>query len=144
MGLDAVVYKHVSNIRSKGVVHMAKVEDLTGEVYFEDDHLNEGMGRDFAIAEEVSLGNLSEIGALRIEVRTYVDNSAIILRSILVDGSHSGDVIGVDSISSLINEVELIENSEHSEPSIQLRKDQETSSRRFKGAESHSICIEIC
>ena len=106
MGLDAVVFLDIDNLSDSLPKEKLQIDEDTGELYFV--HLRPpDISRDFAVAKEIRIGNISAIGTLRREVAQLLGEESFIVQKLLYSGSHSGDFIGLSSLSEL--ELELSE-----------------------------------
>jgi len=89
----------------------------TGEVYFENDQLSRKYQRQLEAVEH-RLGNIAEISALREEAARLIQPESIVLQKVLYSGTHSGDTIPVQSLSSLAAEINSINNASHQSPEL--------------------------
>jgi hypothetical protein len=112
MGLDAVVYRNKVHLKLGADEKDAQVVPQTGEVYFERDALSRARGPQLrAIAHRI--GNIAEISALREEVARLTGPSGFIVTKIVYSGTHSGDTISVESLSSLSAELTVLRGATH-------------------------------
>ena len=117
MGLDAVVYRNRKHLKLESDDGAARLVSETGEVYFEDDELSRKYRLQFRTAEH-RLGNMAEISALRDEVTRLIGPDSVILRKVLYSGTHSGDIIPVESVSTLIDELNSIHCARQQSPEL--------------------------
>ena len=108
MGLNAVVYRNITNIDLGEARDAAKVDAETGEVYFENHRIARDVQRDSLKAAEVRIGNVAEVDALRAEIIRLIGPASQICSRVLHSGSHSGDVIRVSELPALASEVQEI------------------------------------
>jgi hypothetical protein len=107
MGLDAVVYLHRDNL-PLNVSGFPNIDDETGEIYFEDPKLAKQHPADLFTAIHKNLGNIAMIAALRAEVGKVLKGDTVLSDKILYNGSHSGDIIGLDELADLELEINLV------------------------------------
>jgi hypothetical protein len=118
MGLDAVVYRNKTHLKLGPDEKVAQLVPQTGEVYFESDALSREYRHQLkAVANR--LGNVTEISTLREEVARLIGPNAFIVQKILYSGTHSGDTIPVELLSSLSTELSLLRGT--CEQSSELR-----------------------
>ena len=108
MGLNAVVYKNRKNLKLGLDEERVRLVPETGELYFESEQLS----RKYQLeAAEHRLGNTAEIRALREEAMRLIGPESVVVKRVLYSGTHSGDAIPVESVSSLAAEVSSIHNA---------------------------------
>jgi hypothetical protein len=117
MGLNAVVYKNIKNLKLGLDEERVRLVPETGELYFESEQLS----RKYQLeATEHRLGNTAEISALREEAVRLIGPESVVVKRVLYSGTHSGDAIPVESVSSLAAEVSSIHNA--SQLSVEFRR----------------------
>ncbi len=114
MGLDAVVYRNKANIELGEKLDKAKIDERTGEIYFENEIDDRETPRDLIEAAEYRIGNIAEVDSLRDEIATLLGPGNQIGDKVLYSGSHSGDVIPVDQLPRLAGEIESIQKMNRS------------------------------
>src|SRR5689334_4823177 len=112
MGLDAVVYRNKRIFTLEAEFAAARVDETTGEVYFEDSSQQGGYPTDTFIAAKKRLGNVTTIDHLRDGIRQAVgDRGAPTIQcKVLYSGTHGGDVIPVSDLEGLQQDVALIKD----------------------------------
>ena len=108
MGLSAVVYTNKSNLALEQNRDDIKIVKETGEVYLENTEISQEYPQAQFVAIDIRLGNISEIAALRGEVSKILDNNSILSSRVLYNGSHCGDVTGIDCFGELEAELSQI------------------------------------
>jgi len=111
MGLDAVVYKRLEEISLAPGTDLStlRVEDTTGEVYFENDAVILSSGDREAVHKR--LGNITAIMWVRDEIEKLLPSlrrNSILLRKVVYDGTHSGDFIPVEDLPALKRELSVV------------------------------------
>lgn len=111
MGLDAVVYKRLEEVTLPHGVNLdsLRVEEITGEVYFENDEVS--LSREDIRAVSKRLGNMALINSLRDQISDLFgprSRSSILVAKILYDGTHAGDVIAIEDLDHLKQEISLV------------------------------------
>jgi hypothetical protein len=111
LGLDAAVFKNISNVEKAFGGGDFDVDGETGEVTPKRDRAAEIPWENFTACSR-RLGNIAAIGELRrclaVRERAAADGSRPrfpILQRFVVSGSHSGDVIRYDEIAALKQEL---------------------------------------
>ena len=118
MGLNAVVYRNRRHLKLGSDEELARLVPETGEIYFESEQLSRKYYNQLKVLEH-RLGNTAEIGALREEAVRLIGPESVIVQTGLRSGTHSGDVIPVESISSLAAEVNSIRDASQKSPELQ-------------------------
>lgn len=108
MGLNAVVYVYKNNLALNQEESFVKIDEHTGEVYFEDLHIAQRYPSSMFIAINKRLGNIDAVTALRDEILKIIDNNSVLYRKVLYNGSHSGDTISLEALDSLESEINFI------------------------------------
>ncbi len=109
MGLSAVVYrskKHLGLIDEHGVY----AEPDTGEVLLPNEELSSKF-KDQRYSEDQHFGNIAEIGELREEAIELIGIEAVLVKTVLYSGSHSGDTVGSELFSALSTEIASLRSS---------------------------------
>jgi hypothetical protein len=96
---------------------VAQLVPETGEVYFENSELSRKY-RNKCHAGEHRLGNLTEIAELREEITRLIGHESLVVQKILCSGTHSGDTIPIESLSSLSSEMTLISSDGQQSPEL--------------------------
>jgi hypothetical protein len=123
MGLDAVVYKRLEEVRFAPGTNLdaVRVEDVTGEVYFDKD--GGDLRREEVEAIHKRLGNMAMIAALHKEIARILASKvghSILLDKVLYDGTHGGDFIPVEDLAALRWEISLVREKTKAGRSIDL------------------------
>ncbi|MGB6667028.1 MAG: hypothetical protein WBE73_01685 [Candidatus Acidiferrum sp.] len=118
MGLNAVVYRNKRHLKVGPDEEHARLVPETGEVYFESEQLSRKHHNQLKAVEH-RLGNTAEIGALREEAVRLIGPESVTVQTVLRSGTHSGDAIPVESISSLAAEVNSIRDASQKSPELQ-------------------------
>lgn len=105
MGLNAIVYCNIKNVAMDNNICNAAVDDYTGEVFFEDLALSRKYPGEMFVAKDKRLGNVEEVACLRELISRNVSEGSILLKNVLYSGSHSGDIIDLNSLDALEEEV---------------------------------------
>ena len=111
MGLDAVVYKSARSLGLDLTRQNFRVDETTGEVYLENDL--EGLRHPQSTFQAIHkrLGNIAIVAHLRNEVASALGNSRGLLQtSILYNGEHCGDVIGLELLDEMSKEIALLKD----------------------------------
>jgi len=111
MGLDAVVYKHRSKLPLDPERAGLQIEPNTQEWYSPGGRLPEAIRSAGVEALHHWLGNASSVGLLYAQVALILPPDSVLLRSVLYDGAHAGDVISVERVRSLKREISTLRNS---------------------------------
>lgn len=128
MGLDAVVYKSIANVRVLDPLDVGAIclDEETGEVYLDPPGLGH-LRREDVIAVKKRLGNISLIAFLRDNIRRVLSATSVILSKVLYDGTHSGDIIYEEDIELLAREIHFlkIQNIQKSDELLEFISDME-------------------
>ena len=107
MGLDATVYVHRDHLPFDVDDSQARVDEETGEVFFDDPAL-EPPGVEF-VALAKRLGNIDMIHYLAKKIKDVLDDASasepLLLKKVLYSGSHCGDWIGLEDLARLREEI---------------------------------------
>jgi hypothetical protein len=115
MGLDAVVYRNRAHIELGSDASCAKIDQQTGEVYFEDDRL----ARKFDHKREAAsfrLGNIAAIAEIDVEAGRLLGADSTICQKITYSGTHCGDRISPQDFAKLFDELGTIRRSGSGSP----------------------------
>jgi hypothetical protein len=119
MGLDAVVYRDMTNVDLGKDRGAAKVDPRTGEVYFQDEEISRKYQSKLT-AVEFRLGSIAVAAALCSEITQLLGPTTCICKEVLYSGSHSGDVIPINGMAALITEIVDIRRSSKASPDLLL------------------------
>jgi hypothetical protein len=122
MGLDARVYLHRNNLPIGLDASQARVDDETGEVYFEQ---SSGAPQELSlVALDKRLGNASLIHFLAEQVQGVfgTTSKSLLLGRILCSGSHAGDFIAQDDLDVLRDEITSLWELTEADRSSELTK----------------------
>lgn len=108
MGLDAVVYRNLTNVADGLREQVNVVDRRTGELEFVNAQLDEAVAPDALVACDQRLGNASMIAWLAKEIRLRCDACPLLLEAVLFSASHAGDFIAIEQIECLEQEVKLL------------------------------------
>ena len=113
MGLTAVVYKRPDAMHFPPGTDLdrMRVDDLTGEVYF--DSYPENLPPHETIEAKKRFGNISMIAYLREQLANTVGDAThtlLLIKKVLYNGTHGGDVIPLSERGLLKEEVSLVRN----------------------------------
>ncbi|NEQ42462.1 MAG: hypothetical protein F6K00_02425 [Leptolyngbya sp. SIOISBB] len=109
MSLSAVVYLDRKNLESNCIVEEIEVDDLTGEVYSENEETQSLLDNSNTIAISLNLGNMEMVGYLSQSLSKFLSSSnSIILNKVLYNGSHSGDALALSDVQKLKDEVSSV------------------------------------
>jgi hypothetical protein len=111
MGLDAAVYKRLDEMPfTEKELHFIAVDPRTGQVDFEDAALFRAWS-DKVKAVEKRIGNIALVNLLKDELEKALGDSSsqtLLIGKVLYSGTHSGDIISKDDLSSLKHEIDLV------------------------------------
>ena len=108
MGLTAIVYRNVDNLRKDYKWAQFDVDRSTGEALLAVPK-EATIPKDAFVAARVRIGNLKRIDALREAVQSvFAGRTSTLIATILYSASHSGDVIKLSEIPKLREEVDLL------------------------------------
>jgi hypothetical protein len=111
MGLNAAVYRRLEGLPlAKEDLRFVAVDPRTGQLDFEDAALFRTWG-DRAKAVEKRIGNIALVNLLKAEIETKLGPSgpeSFLVRKVLYSGTHSGDIVSKDELSSVTREIALI------------------------------------
>lgn len=99
---------------------------LDAVVYSNRDHLEVNDEKDLKYSEDIftaihkRLGNLEAIAFLRKEISNVIGNKSILYTKVLYEGSHSGDVIGLENLAALESELDQIAKATGETRSVSL------------------------
>lgn len=111
MGLDAVVYKNARSLGLDLTGQNFHVDEVTGEIYPEDDL--EGLRHPQSTFQALHkrLGNIAKVAHLRNEIASALGNTTGLLQTrILYNGEHCGDVIGLELLDEMSTEIALLKD----------------------------------
>lgn len=109
MGLNAVVYVNRKRLSlNQEDNSSAKMDEQTGEVYFDDPNLMDKYPANMFTAIHKRLGNANMIAEIVDKLSTILSKDSILLSKILYSGSHSGDTISIDSLNKLGLEINFV------------------------------------
>ena len=123
MGLDAKVYIRRDNLPFEVDARKARVDDQTGEVYF-DDPTDAPRSPEAFVAVHKRLGNATTISFLAEEIKKALDEDALsfFTNKILYCATHAGDVINLDQLNRLREEIAAIRDGTMGQRSAELEK----------------------
>jgi hypothetical protein len=108
MGLDAAVYKRLEELPfTKEDLRFIAVDPRTGQVDFEDAGLFRAWSDKVKVVEK-RIGNIALVSLLRTEMERVLggqSSGALLIRKVLYSGTHSGDIISREDLSSLKQEI---------------------------------------
>lgn len=111
MGLDAAVYKQLDELLfTKADLRFVEVDPRTGEVDFENAALYHAW-KDKVRAVDKRIGNITAVSLLRAELEEILGPSSsetLLISKVLYNGTHSGDIISLEHLSSLRHEIALV------------------------------------
>jgi hypothetical protein len=117
VGLDAVVYRNRKHLQLGSDEELARLVPETGEVYFDNDELSRKHRHQLETVGH-RLGNIAAISALRDEATPLIGPESILLRKVIYSGTHSGDMIPLESLPLLSAELESISNANQQSPEL--------------------------
>lgn len=124
MGLDARVYIHRDHLPIDVADSQARVDEETGEVFFDDPSLVPP-GLEF-VALEKSLGNVAMIHYLAEKIKDVLNEASasesLLLKKVLYSGSHAGDWIGKEDLARLREEIVSVLSLTEGYGSAELQK----------------------
>jgi hypothetical protein len=125
MGLDAVVYRRLDEIPLPRDTNLdfVRIEEVTGEVYLEGDR--QGLTTQDVRAIHKRLGNIALIAALHDRIGRLLGPNAhhsLLLRKVLYNGTHGGDVIPVKDLGALRSEISFARERSRLQESPELNK----------------------
>ena len=124
MGLDAAVYKRLEEMPfTKEDLQFITVDAETGQVDFEDAALFRAWS-DKVKAVEKRIGNIALVDLLRTELKGVLGRSgsqSLLTAKVLYSGTHSGDIISKEDLTSLKNEIALVRGISGDKMSSDLR-----------------------
>ena len=114
MGLDAVVYRRLEEIpfASGSDLSSVRVDELTGEVHFEDFEASAPRQEDTAAIKR-RLGNMALVVTLHENISRILGHrgrNSLLLTKVLYDGTHAGDFIPIEDLDHLKDEVQFVRN----------------------------------
>ena len=139
MGLDAAVYKRLEELPfTKEELRFITVDARTGQFDFEDPTLFRTW-RDRVMAVSKRIGNVALVDFLRAEIERVLGPSPrpLLIRRVLYDGTHSGDVIAMEELPDLKEEVRLCRESSRRGGSPQLEAFLSDMSELIAASERH-------
>jgi hypothetical protein len=108
MGLDAAVYKRLEELPfTKEDLRFVAVDPRTGQVDFEDAALFRTWSDKVKVVEK-RIGNIALVSLLRAEMERILggqSSGTLLIRKVLYSGTHSGDIISKEDLSSLKHEI---------------------------------------
>ncbi|HUO27180.1 MAG TPA: hypothetical protein VMU61_16050 [Candidatus Aquilonibacter sp.] len=108
MGLDAAVYKRLEELPfTKEDLRFVAVDPRTGQVDFEDAALFRAWSDKVKVVEK-RIGNIALVSLLRAEMEKILgaqSSGTLLIRKVLYSGTHSGDIISKEDLSSLKHEI---------------------------------------
>jgi hypothetical protein len=107
MGLNAVVYRNRERLPFDPDELGAVFDNDTGECYIDHD-ISGGLDGDVVVALSRRLGNVSAVKDLADAVERSLGPNSLLRSKVLYNGSHAGDVIGVDSLQHLSAELQQL------------------------------------
>lgn len=107
MGLNAVVYRNRKHLPFDPDPLGAVFDERTGECYIQNG-ASEGFDEQVVIAVSRRLGNVSAIDDLADAVESSLGPNSLLRSRVLFDGTHTGDVIDVGSLTQLRSEIEQV------------------------------------
>jgi hypothetical protein len=123
MGLDAKVYIRRDKLPFEVDARKARVDDQTGEVYF-DDPTDAPRSPEAFVAVHKRLGNAAAISFLAEEIKKALDEDALsfLTNKVLYSATHAGDVINLDQLNRLREEIAAIRERTKGQRSAELEK----------------------
>lgn len=121
MGLNAIVYRNISNLTLDTKDEHPLVDKQTGEVYFDNPKLAQEYGENVFTAAQKRLGNAASIGSIKAEIPLeIIDKLSLLYDKVLYSASHSGDFISVERLEDLESEINLLKEKTASSKSPSL------------------------
>lgn len=115
MGLDAIVYKNRRKLPLDPEAVGLQLDKTTGEWYSSTGSLPDSIRIAGLTALHKRLGNADLIATLSSEAsRALVPANSVLLSSVLHSGSHSGDVVAGEDVTTLGQEISIVRNRSHS------------------------------
>ncbi|MFZ0732059.1 MAG: hypothetical protein WAM79_07020 [Candidatus Sulfotelmatobacter sp.] len=108
MGLDAAVYKRLEELPfTKEDLRFVAVDPRTGQVDFENAALFRTWSDRVKVVEK-RIGNIALVNLLRAEMERILgrqSSETLLIRKVLYSGTHSGDIISNEDLTSLKHEI---------------------------------------
>ena len=113
MGLNAVVFKRASRLKSEYSREFEVVDVETGEAAAVGDP--DLLPLEQLVAAEARLGNVAEVAFLRKTVMSVLGEGSFIAEHVLYSGIHSGDCIPTNRLHSLRDELSRLKKMDVSD-----------------------------
>lgn len=105
MSLSAVVYKN-SDTLAVNLEAGGKKDPTTGQYYFDSPEEERRFPKDFFVAADWWIGNVSSVAELRAELENLAGtNDLLLIERCLYSGSHSGDTIEPNLFATIEKEI---------------------------------------
>jgi hypothetical protein len=112
LSVAACVFRKGTNYANED--NVTGIDQRTGEILFSDDR-----AFNCSVVAEESIGNAAEVAGLANALR-LIEGSAPLLRTFLVSGSHSGDVIPLDRIGLVAESASTLLSHPQLEPEVAI------------------------